>query len=242
VREKKRQVPHFPTTYLGIPLSVAKLRKSALQPLLDKAADCLPAWKGRLLHRSGRLTLVRMTLSAIPIYTAISTELPPWLKAFRKIMTAFLWTGTEVVHGGKCLVAWDQVQRPLPLGGLGVLDLRLMGMALRLRWLWLQRTEPSRPWGTLPFKSDSLSQSFFMRLIKLTLGDGNAFLFWTDPWLEGRSITELAPDLLDAVTMRKCRKTVAEVLSDGAWIRDISGALTVPVLTQYLQCAHPRID
>jgi hypothetical protein len=103
-----------------------------------------------------------MTLSAIPIYTAISTELPPWLKAFRKIMTAFLWTGTEVVHGGKCLVAWDQVQRPLPLGGLGVLDLRLMGMALRLRWLWLQRTEPSRPWGTLPFKSDSLSQSFFI--------------------------------------------------------------------------------
>jgi hypothetical protein len=50
---------------------------------------------------------------------------------------------TEVVQSGKCLVAWELVQRPLPLGGLGILNLRLMGMALWLRWLWLQRTEPS---------------------------------------------------------------------------------------------------
>jgi hypothetical protein len=41
------------------------------------------------------------------------------------------------VQGGKCLVSWDQVQRPLSLGGLGVLDLRMMGMSLRLHWLWL---------------------------------------------------------------------------------------------------------
>jgi hypothetical protein len=50
-------------------------------------------------------------------------------------MTAYLWLGTKVIQNGKCLVAWDHVQRPLPLGGLGVLDLRLMGVALRLRWL-----------------------------------------------------------------------------------------------------------
>jgi hypothetical protein len=137
-------VVHFPTTYLGIPLSMSKLPKSALQHLIDKATDRLPAWKGKLVHQSGRLTLVRTTLSALPIYIAISIELPPWLfKALRKIMTTFLWSGTEVVQSGKCLAAWERVQRPLPLGGLGILNLRLMGMALRLRWLWLQRTEPS---------------------------------------------------------------------------------------------------
>jgi hypothetical protein len=47
-------------------------------------------------------------------------------------MTSFLWTGSDMVQRGKCLVTWDRVQRPLHLGGgLGMLDLRLLGIALR---------------------------------------------------------------------------------------------------------------
>jgi hypothetical protein len=69
----------FPTRYLGIPVSVTKLPKSAFQPLVDQVADRLPDWKGKLLHRSGCLTLVKTMLSTIPIYTTISLELPPWL-------------------------------------------------------------------------------------------------------------------------------------------------------------------
>jgi hypothetical protein len=88
--------------YLGIPLLVSKLPKSALQPLLDRVMDRLPIWKGRLLHHCGHLTLIKTTLLAIPIYTAISIGLPPWFhKALRKLMTTFLWTGTDVVQAGK---------------------------------------------------------------------------------------------------------------------------------------------
>jgi hypothetical protein len=64
-------VVDFPIKYLGIPLSVSKLPKSALQPLLDQAVDQLPIWKGRLLDRCGRLTLIKMMFSSIPIYTSI---------------------------------------------------------------------------------------------------------------------------------------------------------------------------
>jgi hypothetical protein len=100
----------FPIKYLGVPLSLTKLPKLALQPLLDRAADRLPIWKGRLLHRCGRLTLIKSTLSAIPIYTMINVALPPWfLKAMKKLMTAFLWTGTDMVQASKCLVAWSRV-------------------------------------------------------------------------------------------------------------------------------------
>jgi hypothetical protein len=35
-----------------------------------------------------------------------------------------------MVQRGKCLLAWDRVQRLLRLGGLGVLDLRLLSIAL----------------------------------------------------------------------------------------------------------------
>jgi hypothetical protein len=58
------------------------------------------------MHHSGRLTLIKTTLSAVPIYTSINLGLLQWLeKALQKVMKAFLWTGTEEVWNGKCLVA-----------------------------------------------------------------------------------------------------------------------------------------
>jgi hypothetical protein len=68
------------------------LKNNVTNSVTQSTASKHPAWKGKLLHWSGRLTLVRTTLSAIPIYTTISID-----KALWKIMTAFLWSGTEVV-------------------------------------------------------------------------------------------------------------------------------------------------
>jgi hypothetical protein len=36
--------------------------------------------------------------------------------------------------GGQCLVAWKEICKPLEFGGLGVKNLRLQGLALRVRW------------------------------------------------------------------------------------------------------------
>jgi hypothetical protein len=128
------QLVNFPVKYPGMPLAVSKLSRAALQPLLDSMTDCFPTWKGRLLHSSGRLTLIKTTLITVLIYTSISLGLPPWfLKTMRKLMIAFLWMGTDIIQGGKCLAAWKRVQRPLHLGGLGVLYLNLFGIALRAR-------------------------------------------------------------------------------------------------------------
>jgi hypothetical protein len=120
-------VVEFPIRYLGIPLSITKLPKTACRYLIDSVADKLPAWKVSMMHISGRLTLIKSTVSAVPIHTAICLELSAWVrKALIKIMRGFLWTGTEAV------------QRPLPEGGLCIPDLENMGMALRLTWLWKQ--------------------------------------------------------------------------------------------------------
>jgi hypothetical protein len=122
------QHAEFPITYLGIPLSMGKLHRAVWQRLIDKVVDKLPVWKGALMHRAGRLTVIKSTLSVVPIYTSICICLPAWVhKAMTKIIKAFLWSGSR-----KCLVAWDCVQRPTQLGGMGVLDLKRMGMALRL--------------------------------------------------------------------------------------------------------------
>jgi hypothetical protein len=114
------QVIQFPVKYLGIPFAVSKLSRSAFQPLVNKVADKQPIWKGNLMNHSGRLELVKSTLTAILIYTYISLGLPAWtLKAIVKLMKAFLWTSSNTVKAGKCLVAWLSFQRSWDLGGLG---------------------------------------------------------------------------------------------------------------------------
>jgi hypothetical protein len=176
----------FPIKYLGIPLSTSKLPRSALQSLLDKAVDKLLVWKGSMMHHSGQLVMVKSTLSVVPIYTTICMGLPAWMhKGLVRIAKAFMWSGSNVVQAGKCLVAWERVQHPLHLGGLGVLDVKKMGMALQLQWLWYQCTDPSKPWASLPFKEDSVTTAFFKTSIQCQVENGSSTLFWLDPWLHG---------------------------------------------------------
>ena len=62
------KIDPFPIRYLGIPLGVRKLAKHDLQPLIDKVANRLPAWKANLLNKAGRTVLIKSTLSAIPTH------------------------------------------------------------------------------------------------------------------------------------------------------------------------------
>jgi hypothetical protein len=94
--------------YLGIPLSVKKVPKSAWQPLVDRVADKLPIWKGNLIQCSGRLIVIKTTLAAIAIYLSIS-KYGASSSGDQGIMMAFLLIGKDTAQGGKCLVAWEWV-------------------------------------------------------------------------------------------------------------------------------------
>jgi len=116
----------FPIKYLGIPLSITKLRKVHLQPLVDKIGNCLPTWKSNLLNKAGRAVLIKSKLSAIPIHTAMAVEISPWIiKCIDKRRRSFLWSGSADARGGSCALAWPKVCRPPELGGLGIIDLQI---------------------------------------------------------------------------------------------------------------------
>jgi hypothetical protein len=53
----------FSITVNGDPLSVHKLPKTALQPLVEKVVDRHPVWRDNLMNKSGRLVLIKSTLS-----------------------------------------------------------------------------------------------------------------------------------------------------------------------------------
>lgn len=48
----------FPFKYLGLPLTLKKLTRAQLQPLIDKLADRLPGWRADLMTRAGRVVHV----------------------------------------------------------------------------------------------------------------------------------------------------------------------------------------
>ncbi|XP_072150088.1 uncharacterized protein [Setaria viridis] len=235
-------VSEFPVLYLGLPLTVGHLRKSDFQPLVDKVTAAIPTWRAPLMNRAGRLTTVRVTLSSICTHTLISLKIPDWvLKEIDKRRKGFLWEGKLQAKGGNCLVAWTTACRPTIFGGLGIPDLRLASFALRLRWLWMQKTDANRPWKhmQLDFGKDPILQQMFQASIEIQLGDGNLALFWNDKWYGDSSPCIMALDLCTLIkpAIRK-KRTVAQALSEKQWIADIAGFATVPALTQYVNLWH----
>ena len=121
------------------------------------------------------------------------------------------------------------------LGGLGIMDLNLFGYALRMRWLWFKKTDAARPWARLPDVTESVVIDMFNASVSVEIGNGQKALFWLDKWLQGKGIQDLAPCLFSSIGPRiRKGRTVAQGLANDAWVQDISGALTVQVILDFL--------
>jgi hypothetical protein len=108
----------------------------------------------------------------------------------------------------------------------GCANLELMGVALRSRGIWSQRTAEDKPWQGLSIPSWQKELSFVAASISCQVGNGDLIWFWEDRWLDGSRIRSLALALYDCVPVRVwCRRTVVEGLLNRRWIHDIQGAL-----------------
>jgi hypothetical protein len=224
----------FPCQYLGLPLGVKKPSRAELQRLIDRIASKLKPWKGKLMSRTGRLTLINSVLTSTLTYFLTSFFLTPWaLKKIDKIRRSFLWKGDEEAKGGHCLVNWKTCCAPKKFGGLGIKDLRLYGRALRLRWPWLAWDEAERPWKGMQIPCDTTDMQLFAACTKITLGNGQNAKFWTDKWLNGSAPAEVAP-LVFALARRK-QLSVAHALANGRWLRGLSRIANEDELHQFLQ-------
>lgn len=200
-------VTSFPINYLGLPLSTRKVHSSAFLPLVDKIAKKLPTWRAALLSRGERLALVPHVLCAMPVHLLLAMALNKTIhKLVTRVIRDFLWHGRKEARHGNCPVSWPRACRPIEMGGLGVRDLQRTGIALRLRWLWLQAIDPTHPWRHLPPPCEPEVRQIFRASTTWTLGDGHTCKFWTDHWLDGASIAELAPVLASLVPRRRQRR------------------------------------
>jgi hypothetical protein len=123
------------------------------------------------------------------VYLAMAVDIPQWgLDAIDRITKGFLWRGRKEAKGGHCLLAWGKVCHPLQLGGLGISSLSELCWALRMRWLWLLKTDPSRPWIGLPIQVPKKARAFFEEVVFTEVGDGTNTKFWKDKWLQGKKM------------------------------------------------------
>jgi hypothetical protein len=68
------QIVDFPCKYLGVPLSLQRLTKAQIQPIIDKIAHQLPSWKVDLLTKAGWKILVQFVLTSMIVYLAIESQ------------------------------------------------------------------------------------------------------------------------------------------------------------------------
>lgn len=71
---------YLPCTYLGLPLSLRKIRRVQLQPCIDKIEVRLAGYKRNMLSRAGRLAILKTVLTAMPIYQLTVADLPTWAR------------------------------------------------------------------------------------------------------------------------------------------------------------------
>ncbi|WVZ95115.1 hypothetical protein U9M48_040917, partial [Paspalum notatum var. saurae] len=230
---------NFPIRYLGIPLTVARLKKGSkkvdFQYMIDKARNKLTSWQGRNLTMAGRIVLVKSVLSSQPVHTLSILNVPKEvLEEFDKVRRCFLWAGNENLTGGKCKVNWPTVSRPQDLGGLGILDIHRFARALRLRWLWRQWEDPNAPWAGLGTPCNDTDRLLFAAATRIVIGDGAKTSFWHCAWANGRRPKDIAHDIFIASRGRRC--SVREALFDLTWVRhiDLQAIHTADHLKQFV--------
>jgi hypothetical protein len=81
-------------------------------------------------------------------------------------------------------VNWTTITRPKDLCGLGIPELDKFGRVLRLRWLWKEWVDDTKPWVGMDTPTDNTDRALFTASTKVVIGDGHKCCFWHDAWLD----------------------------------------------------------
>ncbi|KAA0058554.1 LINE-1 retrotransposable element ORF2 protein [Cucumis melo var. makuwa] len=106
-------------------------------------------WKYAHISKGGRLTLIKSTLSSLPIYQLSVFQAPSsTYKNIKKSWRNFLWKGSFGLKGSH-LINWSKVTKPKEEGGLGISRLQVTNQALLSKSLWRYYSEPNSLWRRL---------------------------------------------------------------------------------------------
>lgn len=228
-----------------MPILQKRINKDTFGEVLEKVASRLSGWKKQTLSLAGRVTLTKAVLSSIPVHSMSTIHLPvSTLDKLDSLSRSFVW------GSGQHLVSWDKICRPKTAGGLGIRVSRDMNKALiaKVGWCLLHDKEslwarilrskyvigdihdPS--WLIAGKRISSTWRSVVMGIREVitdghqwVIGNGKRIKFWTDRWLSGHTLTEVAiADLLEGYENITARELW---LDGGGWDQTIIALLSL---------------
>ena len=120
----------LPTTYLGLPLGMRHNSTIVWDGVEERFRRKLALWKRQYISKGGRLTLIRSTLSNLPIYLMSLFRLPKGVQfRLEKIQRDFLWGGGNLgrkIHQ----LNWSTVCSSKENGGMGICNLYILNRSL----------------------------------------------------------------------------------------------------------------
>ena len=140
------RIGSLPTSYLGLPLGVKHKAIGVWDTVEDRFRNILVFWKSQYISKGGKLTLIRSTLSCLPIYflslfrmsVSVGTRL-------EKIQREFLWGGGSLEKKPH-LVNWMIVCTEKKKGGLSLCRFSNLNKALLCKWCWRFANERNSLW------------------------------------------------------------------------------------------------
>ena len=103
------KIGSLPTSYLGLPLGAKHKALGVWDSIEERYHKKLVAWKTQYISKGGRITLIRSTLSSLPIYYLSLFRMPQKVCArLERIQRQFLWGGS-VPKKKISLVRWATV-------------------------------------------------------------------------------------------------------------------------------------
>ncbi|RVW40194.1 Transposon TX1 uncharacterized 149 kDa protein [Vitis vinifera] len=226
------KVGSLPSTYLGLPLGAPFKSVAMWDGVEERFRKRLTMWKRQYLSKGGRATLIRSTLSNLPIYYMSVLSLPSSVRRrLEQIQRDFLWGGGSLERKPH-LVRWKVVCLSKKKGGLGIKCLSNLNKALLSKWNWRFANEREALWN---------------QVIRGNVGNGRRVSFWRDRWCGDAPLCDSFPSIY-ALSIEK-EAWVADVWDPlvqggrGGWNPCFSRALNdweVEEAELFLGCLHGK--
>ena len=200
------KVGSLPSTYLGMPLGAPFKSVAIWDGVEERFRKRLAVWKCQYISKGGRVTLIRSTLSNLPIYLMSILQLPRGVRIrLEQIQRDFLWGGGALVWR-PYLVRWATICLDKRKGGLGVKSLSTLNKALLCKWSWRFANERGALWNQVimgkfgeergGWCSRDVREEYGVGLWKairkfghlvssklsFVVGNGQKMSFWKDTW------------------------------------------------------------
>uniref|UniRef100_A0A2N9I908 Reverse transcriptase domain-containing protein n=1 Tax=Fagus sylvatica TaxID=28930 RepID=A0A2N9I908_FAGSY len=196
------RISALPMNYLGLPLGARYKSKALWDPVLEKMGRKLAGWKKLYLSKGARLTLIKSTVSSLPVYFLSLFPIPASVnRRIERLQREFLWGGMGDAPKFP-LVNWKTVCQPVYCGGLGIKNHAVLNQALLGKWLWRFMVEHDSLWKQ--------GWDRFSSHLKFVLGCGSRIRFWLDLWCGEVTLSRAFPLLFRIAQSREAR--VAEYL------------------------------